>query len=691
MSDSRNDGLGGRAREDGSSESSPAEVRGTGATMSEAIAAVTKLVSPSSPASSGASPAAASSPEPGESTAAAGEVQPARAMPTLNIGGTDLPAAVAPDGGESAALPGTTESSAPGPEPTRKADGAPVPTIATEGAQSAPDGVVVSYYGLTDVGLLREHNEDNFLVADLTAQRRGVDGAIVKTTLGVRGLVLAVCDGMGGAAAGEVASQMAVDTIYEVLQAARPPPDRDAFARSLVRAIEEAGARIFAAAKMDRNRRGMGTTATVAGLVDEILFVGQVGDSRAYVLRGDQLALITKDQSLVNQLIEAGQLTEEEAQAFEHSNIILQALGTTEDVTVDLTFLELRRGDRLLLCSDGLSGMVHDEMIREVLKGTRDLSEAAQKLIAMANASGGHDNITAVLAEFDGSGLREATPDARVAYQQYPLPPEEPSGESAGASAASGMKPGGPNPGAGVTPELSRDNSRVSESPGTSWLWLLGVAALIALIVIAGIVVWADAGERSGAPESDTTRVTIATPVTPPSSEPAPEPAKGRILVRTDAAHGVLYVNGERWLGAVEDRMELALPPGAYRFELRDGDVRIAEATVTLAAGERATIELTMPEGELPERPPSQPRPAMGETTRPDEEDDGVIEPWHARPETNRVSAAVQTGARGDEPARGTGSSRATTGVGGGGRGGRGGTHAGSATPATGELPANPF
>src|SRR5690606_4351885 len=139
-------------------------------------------------------------------------------------------------------------------------------------------------------------------------------------------------------------------------------------AARLVSAIEAAGARIFSEAKADRSRRGMGTTSTVATLVDDHLFFGQVGDSRAYLLRGDRMVQVTRDQSLVNQLIEAGQLTEEEAETFEHNNIILQALGTADTVQVDLTYVELRRGDVLLLCSDGLSGMVRNDEIKEVLR-----------------------------------------------------------------------------------------------------------------------------------------------------------------------------------------------------------------------------------------------------------------------------------------------------------------------------------
>ena len=379
--------------------------------------------------------------------------------------------------------------------PVESVESAPVagdtpsgPTSDVDTSQAAADDAVsasaisVEYYGHTDVGLVREHNEDNFLVVDLTAGRRGTDGAVLNVPLGPDGMLLAVCDGMGGAAAGEVASQMAVDTLAELFQAAPATSSRDVFATRLVRAVEEAGLRIFSAAKMDRSRRGMGTTSTVAGLIDGTLFVGQVGDSRAYILRGDQIALITKDQSLVNQLIEAGQLTEEEAENFEHSNIILQALGTTEEVTVDLTFLELRRGDRLLMCSDGLSGLVHADMMKDVLRSTPDLRQAAEALIAMANSGGGHDNITVVLAEFGGASLPEPTADVKVAYQQYPLPPETESTNEALGIRPGGMKAGGAKPGAD---RMSSDGD--PDAPAAS-SWATRVLLAVAIVAVAAAV-----------------------------------------------------------------------------------------------------------------------------------------------------------------------------------------------------------
>jgi protein phosphatase len=149
-----------------------------------------------------------------------------------------------------------------------------------------------------------------------------------------------------------------------------------------------------------------------------------VGDSRAYILRGERLVQVTRDQSLVNQLIEAGQLTEEEAETFEHNNIILQALGTADTVQVDLTFVPLRSGDTLMLCSDGLSGMIRNDEIREVLRSTDEPVEACKLLTERANQAGGHDNITVVVAKFEGAGLKEPTQAdiEALKYAKYELP-----------------------------------------------------------------------------------------------------------------------------------------------------------------------------------------------------------------------------------------------------------------------------
>lgn len=298
----------------------------------------------------------------------------------------------------------------------------------TAAAPASTAGEVrVQLFARTDVGQVREHNEDNFLVADLTRRSRGLLEANRATVIGHQGAVFAVCDGMGGAAAGEIASQLAVDIIYERLVdgLGDRPLKRDDLARRLVRAVEAAGLRIFHEAKADRSRRGMGTTVTAAALVDDILFFAQVGDSRGYVLRKDTLVQLTRDQSLVNQLIEAGQLTEEEAETFEHNNIILQALGTSDTVQVDLTYAELRRGDILLLCSDGLSGMVRFEDIRETLRSGAEPLDICKALTERANQAGGHDNITVIIVQFDGSSLKPLDASSEpLKYRKYVLADE---------------------------------------------------------------------------------------------------------------------------------------------------------------------------------------------------------------------------------------------------------------------------
>jgi protein phosphatase len=293
----------------------------------------------------------------------------------------------------------------------------------------------VRLFGRTDVGRIREHNEDNFLIADLSQSQRGLMENIRTHVVGPAGTLFAVCDGMGGAAAGEVASKLAVDIIYEQMQAGGPPRHREELARRLVRAVEVAGMRIFAEAKLDRNRRGMGTTATAAALVDEYLFLAQVGDSRGYLLRGDKLELVTRDQSLVNQLIEAGQLTEEEAENFEHSNIILQALGTADTVQVDLTVVKLRQGDTLMMCSDGLSGMVRLEELRQALLQNPEPIDVCKVLTDKANEAGGHDNITVIVAKFEGLPV-VAPEDEPAKYRKYVFTTEETTAEQAAAEHA---------------------------------------------------------------------------------------------------------------------------------------------------------------------------------------------------------------------------------------------------------------
>jgi protein phosphatase len=344
----------------------------------------------------------------------------------------------------------------------------PSPKVASEEQASAEKKgeLRLRIFARTDVGQVREHNEDNFLVADLTRGTRGLLESNRAITIGNAGGIFAVCDGMGGAAAGEVASQLAVDILFERMMEgvdASVPTPRDDLARRLVRAVEAAGLRIFHEAKADRSRRGMGTTVTAAALVDDHVFFAQVGDSRAYILRNDRLVQVTRDQSLVNQLIEAGQLTEEEAETFEHNNIILQALGTADTVQVDLTYARVIQGDTLLLCSDGLSGMVRADEIRETLKTHTDPLDACKTLTERANLAGGHDNITVIVVKFEGDAL-SPTEIEPLKYQKYTLPEEPPEAtEKRHAASAAVTAPGG-RPRSGDAPEAVQADGDATEA-----------------------------------------------------------------------------------------------------------------------------------------------------------------------------------------------------------------------------------
>src|SRR5881409_2757088 len=267
----------------------------------------------------------------------------------------------------------------------------------------------VEVFAKTDLGRTRDHNEDRFLVADLTRKTASLLPDVRQHDIGPRGTLLVVADGMGGAAAGELASQMATETIYQHLTKAwsaeeEATPQR--FAYRLKEAVEVANASIHAHVKAHPEVRGMGTTTTAAGVLGDHLYLTQVGDSRAYLVRNGEAHQLTKDQSLMQRLVEAGELTEEEAAQSERRNIILQALGPDPKVKVDLTHQQLRRGDILVLCSDGLSGQVKKEEIARIVTSASDLASATDKLIALANERGGPDNITVVLARFDGDGLR---------------------------------------------------------------------------------------------------------------------------------------------------------------------------------------------------------------------------------------------------------------------------------------------
>ena len=281
--------------------------------------------------------------------------------------------------------------------------------------------------GRTDRGQKRMDNQDSMLATDLS--RSAADGGHVidpaavmpsgtaEFELGAGGAVMLVADGMGGAAAGARASRMAVDEVERELSAGwGTDGDRSAtqLARRLRHALEVANTRIFEAAKQDSACAGMGTTATLAGVVGDTICFAQVGDSRAYVVRNGAAVQVTRDQSFVQELVDAGTLTEDEAERSVHANKILQALGAAPGVKVVLTSHQLRRNDVVLLCSDGLTRVVRKEEIGLAAASSADLASLCEALVALANERGGPDNVTVVAARFDGEGLAFALPHEAV-------------------------------------------------------------------------------------------------------------------------------------------------------------------------------------------------------------------------------------------------------------------------------------
>ena len=288
--------------------------------------------------------------------------------------------------------------------------------------------VHVSVFGKTDLGRTRDHNEDTFLVADLSTRNASLQLEVRQHEVGPRGSVFIVADGMGGAAAGEVASAMATNVIFTHLTtvwAEDTEVTAQRFAFRMKEAVELANARINTYSKEHPEVRGMGTTVTAAGVFGTDLYLTQVGDSRAYLIRRGKAIQITKDQSLMQRLIEAGELTEEEAEQSERRNIILQALGPDPRIKVDLTQQSIRRGDLLVICSDGLSGQVKKDEIATLTVATPDLVALCARLIDLANERGGPDNITAIAALFEGEGLEEPVESAEVGHKVYPLETEE--------------------------------------------------------------------------------------------------------------------------------------------------------------------------------------------------------------------------------------------------------------------------
>lgn len=241
----------------------------------------------------------------------------------------------------------------------------------------------ISAFGLTDVGKRRESNEDDFLLEP----GRGV---------------YAVADGMGGHAAGEIASRLTIETLQEVLQRDDPATRRmnvEDAAEWLRGAVVEANRRICDSIRLHEERRGMGTTVVALVHSGSDAVVGHVGDSRLYLLRGGELIRMTSDHSWVNEQVKLGLMNDDTAQRHPMRNIVTRALGSRPEVLVDLTSLQFQPGDVFLLCSDGLNTMLSDEQIHTILLAHRREPEAAcRALVEETNRHGGEDNVTVVVA-----------------------------------------------------------------------------------------------------------------------------------------------------------------------------------------------------------------------------------------------------------------------------------------------------
>ena len=243
--------------------------------------------------------------------------------------------------------------------------------------------------GRTDVGVIRSGNEDSYLMVP----DRGI---------------FVVADGMGGHAAGEVASDMAVHYVARELDSLRGLSDEQV-AERMRGAIRTANGAIFQRTLTEHDKRGMGTTVTALTLFESRFLIGQVGDSRAYLLRDNKLSQLTKDHSYVQEQVDAGYLTPEQARSHPYSNVITRCVGANSDVMPDIYVGSVRPRDVFLLASDGLTGMLEDYQLAELLSPERMPEDEVDALIGEANRHGGLDNITAVIVRIDA--VDAATPD----------------------------------------------------------------------------------------------------------------------------------------------------------------------------------------------------------------------------------------------------------------------------------------
>ena len=235
-------------------------------------------------------------------------------------------------------------------------------------------------FSKTDIGMVREVNQDYVFVSDLP--------------VGKLPNLFVVADGMGGHKAGEFASRFTVEVVKEALaESSEETPEA-----MIIQAITSANRKLLETAKQDSRMEGMGTTLVVATVIERTLYLANVGDSRLYLLN-DEIKQVTKDHSLVQEMVRLGGIKQEEAKNHPDKNIITRAIGAKEDVEVDFYEYRLKQGDMILMCTDGLSNMVEDGEMLHIVKGSRDVVEAVEGLIERANQNGGKDNIGIVIVD----------------------------------------------------------------------------------------------------------------------------------------------------------------------------------------------------------------------------------------------------------------------------------------------------
>ncbi len=290
----------------------------------------------------------------------------------------------------------------------------------------------IDYAAMTHPGRVRKNNEDAYLLSALNGDEPILNTPARPLPVSDAGLLAAVADGMGGAAAGEVASREGLAAVALHLfghwgRFRDLPRKEEDLLEALVIAVEEASGAILRYSDDDRTARGMGSTLTAALFWNQQAYIAQVGDSRAYLFRQGQLHQLTEDQTLVNDLVASGTLTLEQAKIHPQRNMITQALGSPQPLVVIVYRVALRRGDRLLLCSDGLHGEVEDGRLRDILAPGFSPRKTLESLVEEAIANGGRDNITALLLALNDPLL--PLPQAQEAPQvEKPLLPVVPKG-----------------------------------------------------------------------------------------------------------------------------------------------------------------------------------------------------------------------------------------------------------------------